>query len=383
MLVEALRILGESAEPNADSIARARQDLLTQWVELAILEGTPQGLDRVLCEVCRMGPRNDFLKQLEALVAAGIALMAGSDRAGALSEAVSPFQNPRLERTRLELCFTAARRMAADKVGALLEEARHWARSSPCPESKAALLGWTGRFCYQEGRFEEAAVLCTQAAAAESWVMARAIALFHAAGAWLEAFCFDEAVACAEEARSLSRSGRNVYHEARSEWLLRTIEYRRETLVQPDLELVEAVALVGVPDLEALMCITEASLLFRLGEQAEAVRLAERARYLWTGMKKRWGARLARCLAMASGAGLLIDEAHMLAHEAFQCPIPGLGIQMLGLLAMGFPTQRQDFGLYAQELAAQIPEVHWNRRIDILSVDEALNALSKDSAANS
>lgn len=375
VLSEGLRLLCEYDGPNIETVHRSQITLISQWVELAILEGTPKGLDRVLYELCRMGQAVDFVKQLEALVRADIALMAGSDRASAMAEAVPPFENPRLERARLDVRFTAARRMSDQNISALLIEATNWANSAAIPDANAALLGWTGRLRYQEGRFEEAAKLGAQAAAMEHWATARSIALFHAAGAWMEAFRLDEALAYAQEARAIAGRCRNTYHEARSEWLLRTLEYRRETLTQPDFELVEAITLVGVPDLEALVCITEASLLFRLGDRSETARLAERARRIWTGMNKGWGAKLARCLAMASGASLLIDEARTLAEEAFRCPISGIGIQMLGLLAMGFPEERRAFAQGAEALAAQVPRSQWKGRIDILSVQESLEAL--------
>ena len=225
----------------------ARRLLLPLWVEVALFDRTPRSLNRILCETTRFSAWAPDVARLEELVVAAMAVMAGSERALSMVDALSPVGEPRLERARLDLRVTAARRMAQDKAAALLEEASRFAEALGTPEARAAVLGFTGRFRYQEGRFEEAAALAERAAASERWVSPRVIALFHAGAAWMEAFRLDSAFSCADEARGLAREARHVYYEAKCEWLLRTIGYRRGTLRDADLSLVDAVAEVGVP----------------------------------------------------------------------------------------------------------------------------------------
>jgi hypothetical protein len=199
------------------------------------------------------------------------------------------------------------------------------------------------------------------------------LAFFHAGGAWMDAFRLTDALRCALRARELAVEHRHGYDEARAEWLVRTTCYRLGTLQEPDLALVDAAADVGSADLEALVCFTEAATFFRLQDKSETIRLAERARRLWTGMKKSWAAMFARCLALAVGTGELVSEANALAKEATKCNVPGIGIQMVGLLAMGFPGRRLADEPIVEQLAAQVPRPFWNHRVDVLSVEEALH----------
>jgi hypothetical protein len=191
----------------------------------------------------------------------------------------------------------------------------------------------------------------------------------------MEAFRLDDARLCAEQARELAASCRNTHYEAKAKWLLRSIAYRAGRATDPDMELVDAVADVGVPDLEALVCLTEAAVYLRKGDSLESARLAERARRIWVSMGKQWAADLARCLALACDPALLDGEARALAERAAGCPVPGIGIQMLGLLGMRRPGLCEGWAGHARALAERVPRRFWRRRIDLLSVEEALAAL--------
>jgi hypothetical protein len=377
VLVQGVHALDGRKTPMDDPIVRERVELLTVWVEIAALDRAPRVLDRALYELCRAEPRTTMITHLESLVRAALALAAGTDRAHRMAEAVPPFGNPRLERARHDVRIAAARRMAPDRVESVLAEAARWVEPLGTTEARAALAGWMGRFRYQEGRFEEAAELQARAAEGESWTIARIVALFHAAGSWMDALNLEKAARYAAQARELALRCRNALYEAKAEWILRTIAYRTGVATTADFELVDAVADLAVPDLEAQVCLTEAAVLFRIGDRPESIRLAERTHRLWTSMTKRWPAALARCLAMASGSGLLVDEARALATQAAECPVSGLGIQMLGLLSMVYPSLRHEALRQARELAEQVPRQLWHLRMDVLSVDEALAVIGE------
>lgn len=375
LLAEALRVLGDLEEAFT-----ARVELIREWMLIAMQDRTPKALDRVICEMSRIDPSGSAFGDVERLIRAATAIRAGADRAETLAESLHEYSDVRFELIRRDLRVIAARRTAQEKLESLIVESEAWADSMGTAETCAAALVWRGRFEYQRGDFVRAAEIFERAASIEPNASGQALALFHAGASWLEAFQLDNAWRCAEQARVLAEEHRHAYDEARAEWLIRTIGYRQGALLEPDLALVDAVADVGSADLEALVCCTEAAVAFRLRDKPTTIRLAERARRLWTGMKKTWAALGARSLALAVGTGTLIEEARCLAKEAAACHVPGLGVQVLGLLAMGFPGERLTDLHIAQRLANQVPRAFWSHRIDVLSVEEALRAITAPKA---
>jgi hypothetical protein len=373
---EGLLFVRRRPDPCDARALAAEEALLALWTEIAIFEATPVALDRVLYELCRTHPRTARVVHLEGLVRAALTRVAGADRALSLAEAVPPFAEPRLERWRLGLCVRGIQRTAPERLPEVLAEAAAWAEASGESSARAALDEWRARHAYQQGRFEEAARLHVRAAEAEPFVVARVAALARAASAFMEAFRLEEAAAQAGEARALAAERRHAYYEARAEWLLRTILYRAGRAAEPDRELVEAVGHLGVPDLEALVCFNEAAVAFRGAERDLGRALAVRADRLWTGMKKRWPSLLARALSLACGRPADEGEIERIAEQAAGCPVPGLGVQMLGLLAMVSGGARA-WSEAAARLSEGVPCAHLPLRMDVLSVGEALAALEE------
>jgi len=58
------------------------------------------------------------------------------------------------------------------------------------------------------------------------------------------------------------------------------------------------------------------------------------------------------------------------------CKSPGIGLQALALFARG-GIRVPDGSTHAARFSAAIPQKHWSARMDILSVDEALEILSQ------
>lgn len=376
VLREALLASRSATSAGGEAERRAAEEaMLGCWAEIALLEGTPPAIDKLLYELCRGEGMTPGLARIEALARAGLALATGADRATLAAEAVPALGDPRLDRYRHGLRVHAARRGAQERLNAVLEDVREWAVASGDPGARAALAGWTGRLRYQEGDFEAAAELHARAAAEEPWMTGRLSALLHCASAWMEAFRFDAAAEVAAAARTLAEHCRHPHHEARATWLLRQVAYRRGDAIEPDPALVDDAAGVGVPDLEALIALTEAAIAWRAGRNDLAVGLAAQARRRWVGMKKQWAAGLARCLELACGATPARGELRERADEARRCPVHGLGIQMLGLLAMARPAGRPALARGADALAATVPRGSWPHRMEVLSVSEALLAL--------
>jgi Protein kinase domain len=366
-------VLALRRRPGALDAAGAAEELslLSLWVEIALAERTSGALDRVLYELSRAPARSEEAAHLEALARAALALTAGAERALALVEALPPFDAVALERTRQGLRVLVARRASSEHLAIVLAEVTRWAAAIDDPATRAAVDGWLGRLRYQEGRFEESAELHRRAAEGEPWIIARIMAMNYGAGALIEAFHHEEAAALAEEAQRLAAGCRHVHEEVTAAWLRRMALYRAGRALRPDPSFVNDVAEVSLPEMEALVSLTEAAVLLRDDQLDAAAALAERACQIWTRMGKQWGALLARCLAIRCGRSPSLDEAKALAEKATRCPIAGLGLQMLGLVGPAFPALRPLFRGATGPLSDSVPRSRWHLRMDVLSVNEA------------
>ncbi|HZF56110.1 MAG TPA: hypothetical protein VE093_46165, partial [Polyangiaceae bacterium] len=380
-LREGLAVVRRRPEAAEHPCAAEEEALLAFWVEIALFEATPASLDRILYELCRTWPRTELVTHLEALVRAALALAAGSDRVLAMADAVAPFSDPGLERGRHSIRVLAARRISPERLAAVLDNVTAWASRSGDRAAQAALAGWMGRLRYQQGRYAESADLHAKAAAGEPWIVARIVAMVQGTTSLLETFCLNDAAALAQKALDEAARCRLPHFEAAAANYLRTIAYRAGVATSPDLDLIEAVARVGVGDIEAMVCLTESAVLFRAGCSAQAVETADRAYRLWTSMGKQWPALLARCLSIACGGPAVFDEARALGDRAVRCPVQGIGIQALALLATGLPAARDLWRSDVLPLAEQVPRSAWHLRIDVLSVREALEALGVEADA--
>ncbi|MEZ4299015.1 MAG: hypothetical protein R3B70_28965 [Polyangiaceae bacterium] len=377
--------LGQATELLSDGLLAARRAargrdrpfsearLLGLWVDLALSDGSPRALDRALYEVCRATPRTSETASLEALLRASLAMRtATGERALSLVEqGAHPFSDPDLELRRHHVRVQAARLCSLEREEAILASVARWAEQPRGPRARASLSDWLGRLRYGQGRFDEAAALHAEAAEGLPWITERIGALLNGASALLEAFRFDEAAESAESARDLAIQCRHAYYEVRAEWLLRSARYRRGDSLSPDEELVQLAARVAVANLEALVCLNESAVALRCGAFPVALSLAERTRDLWTSAGKTWGILFAQALVMAvSGAPL--EEAKALAKRAEECPVPGAGIQMLGLSVRACPELVPLVAPIVRRLAETIPHRHWPLRMDVLSVHDAL-----------
>jgi hypothetical protein len=355
--------------------------ILSTWTEVAMAESSPRALDRVLYELCRAEPRSPLVRKLEDLVRAALAVSSGGERALALASAVEPFTDRGLERRRQALRMLAARRCPLPTEEAVLAEVTAWAEQAGDPEASALVAGWTGRLRYRQGRFEEAAESHLGSARGQRWAAARVNEQLNAASALLEAFAFERASAVAEEARRIAAACRHPYFEARAEWIVRSSAYRAGTAREPDLELCDLATRVGVVDLEALICLNEAAVAWRADAGGRATALAGRAQRLWTTSGWRAGSLLTRALAAAAGRQPDASEAAELAAEARLVTVPGIGLQALGLIARVAPEAAATGPEVLRALVAGVPRAHWSLRMDVISVDEALEALGVEPSA--
>jgi hypothetical protein len=375
-LAQALFAVRRAPLPEDTSRSASEERLLATWVQVALEDATPQAMDRVLYELCRTRPRTPRTAQLEELVRAALAFGVGGERASELASAMAPFSDPELERRRQGIRVLAARRGSQRLEERVLVELTGWAESSTEAQTRARFAGWLGRLRYRQGRFEEAARLHGEAADWETWGAARIAARLNAASALMEAFRHEEAAAWAEAAREQARACRHAFFEARAEWLLRSTAYRSGRALEPDRELVNAVALLGMRDFEATTYLTEAAIAYRAGDLLCAADIADRAARIWTSIGDTGPAMLARSFALACGSARgAADEIDALAERARACATPGLGIQALAFLTLTEGSARPDWQAAALPLLAGIAPPHFQMRMDVLSARESLDLL--------
>jgi hypothetical protein len=377
-LSEVLRAVRRRCPQGGEWTAEAEERILVEWAKVALAEATPYALDLARYELSRVRDRSPFIKRLETLLRSTLAAYgAGSLDALESMDEIPPFDDSELERRRHWARVAAA---AGRSVPALLEDVLEdiaaWAARSGDPLSLLSLAEGRARLCYGQGRFEEAAALHMEAAEREPWLIGRIAAKLNAASALLEAFRHREAAACAAEARELSARCRHAYREGRAEWLMRAAAYRMGEALAPDLELLDAVTRLGVPDLEALECLTEAAVAFRAGSLAMAAELSGRAVQVWKLLNRPGAPLLARGLSIACGVPAEVGEVEELSTKAAACRIPGIGLQVIGLLGRAFPEARPRWQEAVPSLAVRIPREHWGERMDVLSVEESLEGAS-------
>lgn len=343
--------------------------VLRAWIEVALLQESAGGLDRVLYALCRE-PAPPDAASWETLVRAALAGLTDGARALALADALGPLADPDLERRRHAIRVTAARSAPVEREREVVVDAVSRYCVSEDARDRSSASGWLGRLRYREGHFGEAATLQEQAASLDPWAGLRVVALSRAASAHMEGFRFEEAERLARETRSLAARCRNTHYEALAEWVLRTVAYRTGRAREVDEALVEAAHHLGVRHTEALVCFTEAAVAWRAGAPERAQALATTAYANWTALGLRAQAMLARCVAVTSGAACTREERDTLIEQASRSGIAGVGVQALALLV----ATEAPLEVVATQ-ARQVSPVHWSARIDVLSVSESLRRL--------
>lgn len=375
LLGEGVRALRTAREVREDD----RYHLFATWVEIALAENTEIALDRLLYELSRPSMKGERLEQLKRLVRAALAATSSSERAMAEATAVPPFDDPGLERRRQGVRIMAARRAALEVEEATMNEVAAWAENSYDRADRARAANWLGRLRYRQGRFDEAAECHATAFHGEEWPAAKLWTRIFEGACLLEAFRFDDAKRAANDALTLARHCRHAVGEARAEWLLRAIAYRTKALDEGpvDMELVEAASWIGAADVEALVCLCEAAVAIRSKQPRLARELSEKAYRSWAPLTERAGSILCAALFVSQGGSISEAQERRLLEAAKTCKMPGVGLQALALLASRGIRAPKDEAL-VQSLAASVPKKHWSNRMDILSVDEALEILSRE-----
>ena len=393
--------------------------LLAELVDLAHAEGTARALELAGYEIQRAletAPEPAIAAELTHLrqlaVAAVAALTRGGDATLAQVEAVPPFLVPELEIVRQALRVRAVRACSLPREEAVLTDILRWAEAAggQAPLHAAA---WLGRLRYRQTRYDEAASLHQQVAAATSLPPhIRLTALTNAATALQSAQRYPESRAVAQAALAEASDLRNVYAAARAEWILRALDYRECATRGADLELVAAVDALAVPYLQAQVVMTEALAAWRAHDRANAEALAERAAAIALRLGMRTTELMCRLIAalvtrraapdlvaqalefarstsdaevavQVVGLAAMVAQAEIRPHPAAAACDPLQAITAREIVAFPFdpaaarvpdaaPAEWRDFAL---RLVAKIPKERRSSRLDLISPEEALVAV--------
>ncbi|MFI5402994.1 MAG: hypothetical protein ACHQ1G_08670, partial [Planctomycetota bacterium] len=182
----------------------------------------------------------------------------------------------------------------------------------------------------------------------------------------------DEAMEAAQEALRAMAAVRDPTAEAGLLCSRRSIEYRLGVADAIDADLPDIVGRTGVREMEAPAALTEAAVAWRLGNPGVARRFAARAARLWTELGMPHIAVLPRALLIANSPDAGEAEVLDLAAKCASCPLPGVVVQTLGLLAIARPDLGSALVIPDAVLKA-LPRRTWGVRREVLSVTEALN----------
>lgn len=346
--------------------------LLSLFVRVACAESTETRLDQALYELGRASQQTPELQRIEDLArsAAGVVRTLGGKVLEDLG-ALAPFEELELERWRHTYRLRAGRAAPLEEAAAALAEARSWAASVKQPRATALRETWEGLHAYRLGDFaaaerHQAAALATDAldAGARIW------ALIDHASAALELGRHDLVTASLDEALAASRRSRLVVAEARATWLQRSLAYRRGEALAPDRELTEAARIVGRDNIKSLIWLVEAAFAWRCGDDGAAAELAAGAKRAFERGNNAVGALLAWALDVAASGRRQVPPE--LGIEALSTPVPGIGLQALGLatLARGVPDPA--WVAAAEAVHAMFSADRGDERLDVLTPNEAL-----------
>jgi hypothetical protein len=324
-----------------DVFPDARVDA-TAWLLLdaALALGSPGALDRIAAEFERGRHETDAWRTCAAICeAAAVAIRGDPRRALDALRAIPAPASPR-HRIRVLAVRAMAARLAGDHDAEreVAREGARIARSHHADDARAYFQDWLGWMHHRESRFSRAAVLHGRAARRRQTVRGRAIAMTNAASSHLQAGDVAAALEWARRAEGVAAHARIALAEARVAWILRRIAWRNGSADAVDGDLVDAVRDAVDPNLEAMICLQEATIALHAGRARTAEELAARARVVAERAGRRVVAAIADGLVAASaGEGAWRAAGRAFAAGAALLPSQ-TGIETAAICAPFVPT---------------------------------------------
>ncbi len=376
-LMHAVSKLRNLEQDSTESVS-TYEKLLSAWMDIALAEGTKRVLGPLQFEINR-APATPLIQRLDQLASAVAAITVGGTKALSILDTLAPFEDIRLELRRQSVRATACRRLGPEMANLTEEtfnELDQWIiKHKTTKIAWTRYQSWRGWYYYHHGQFSLSAHAHLASSSLDNWPIAKASSLISAASALMEttedAY---QAVLIAQQALQQIQACESPFMEARAEWTLRTARYRNAENLTPDQELIDAVQrLVGTPDIEAQVYLTEAAIAFRNQNHRQAADLAERAANLWKGTRSPRNHDLASAFAWAMGGRQVpSEEIPVMIDRAMQDRTPTIALQTLAFLRQATPGLNLVSRAAAISLCDKINVQQWNRRQDILSCSECL-----------
>jgi eukaryotic-like serine/threonine-protein kinase len=368
----------------AQSLAAVRQAgdpvretrLLIAFANTTLYMGTVLALDQALYEVGRTRVRSRATEQLDRLLRGAADAARGNGEAALMQlDGCGPLDDPDLELWRQAQRHRAARSLSIEREQRVVDEIEKWAVARGDVRSLANSAAWSAQLRWRQGKYVESGEAHAKAADGSiDRTPARIAHLLNAAAALLEAGRYADVRTQASAAIALAASCRHHAFEACASSFLRNVAYRLDQTDAVDFELVAAADQVGEPRYEAMICLNEAAVAWRTGDLAAAASLASRATSGWRAARAEWPSLLSRCLELACGAPPNPGEFDALVARATECPLPGVAIQAMGLLAIATPERSARLLPLLRKRLAQLPPESVTLRREVLSLEEAVKS---------
>lgn len=340
--------------------------VLSGWAQLVLTQGEPAYIERVLHEVAQWPALEPLAKLMEAA-----RLVCRSEASAGLSalNKIGAMSTPELELRRQQYRVQASWKLPLEGMTTMLDELEAWAKLRLDEEGQATVLGWRGILAARQGQWLEAAQAHERAASAKRRLTARISSLLNGASAYLDAGRFEQALALAQQAGQLSATIKHAHYEGRALLTTRAALYRSGQGVSPDLELVEAIGALELPEIEGLCCLYECAIAWRGGQDKLAHDLAQRSRRLWSRSGNLWGAHLAHAVALMLTPMPAPEMVSECAQKLLSCPLERITLQGVALLAPWLDASLiNEARVRCEALRAHS---HQERRAEILSLKEA------------
>lgn len=362
--VGAMRRRGEGASEDAH---------LRLLLRASLQVGTRSALDHLIYLLGRSRRQSPQIGRLSRIAqAAHLALQRDTDRALELLPPATVELDSETLHSTLSTQMFLARQCEPERAGRLIDEAEAFVQSSGHHHLIGPVLTARAWRAYARDDFVRAAELHERVAGVAETSLIELSSLLNSASARLETGDFGRAKQLAGRARAQAHARRHVHYEARSERILRAVAYRGGGSVEPDTELTDAVATVGVPHLEALIFLNEAAAAWRGGRHVLASRLARHAAEVWVKAGNHWPALLAHALEVGAGVEIPDEELAEHADRLVECPSATLGVQAASLLARPASRHQERLREVARAHADRVPAERWDRRLEIVSIREAV-----------
>jgi len=342
---------------------------------VAAAEGTERAFELALYEIGRAVHRTPALLRLDRLArVALLALRRDGNRALALADALGPFEEIELEQLRQGARAMAARSGRRDRSEEVLASVEDWAARHDAKETRCKLLEWKGWAAYVQNNFREAVELQEEALRLAPDPRSRLSTQLSVAETCIEAGLYKRARELAGKAKTAAAGFRHSSCEARAESILRFAAYRSGEATSVDHELLDALKSIGHSNLQAQLNLNEGAIAWRLQDRATALTLVGTADSLWREIGHLWGSLLTGAFLGALGDNVEVES---LERSARECPLPGVSLQSLALLGLGYPDRVPRYRDDARRFGAQIAPEYRAIRREVASPHECMEWLEE------